>query len=341
MTGEETVAVLLKALPVDVLDTLMKRLSPDKVEKLRARLESVRQKPTGTERLDGALEILKKLAAARAAGIDPKTSEALGKINGGYRLGKVGESKEGDSDKPRVKPVEKLQLADEIEVPVSIHHLRDIPPDLLVRVLLDEQVPTLAMVMSVVDPKVAMEVMKRLPAEKRPDLAVRLTQPVASNPELVELLAQAVVQKAIKLASAPTEPTGDDRIRNLATMLRGLKRDERLSIIEALNVADAIACNKVKELLYLFEDILRIEDRALQLVLVELDTPTLAMALSGVAEELKTKVVKNMSSRAQSMLNEESGLLGNVPPAKVQQAQTKIIGILRRFEEEGKLTIEV
>ena len=209
------------------------------------------------------------------------------------------------------------------------------------RVLLDEQVPTLAMVMSVVDPKVATEVMKRLPPEKRPDLAVRLTQPIASNPELIELLAQAVVQKAIKLASAPTEPSGDDRIENLATMLRALKRDERIAIIEALNQADPVACNKVKERLYLFEDIMRIEDRALQMVLVELDTPTLAMALSGVNEELKNKVVKNMSSRAQSMLNEEVGLLGNVPAGKVQQAQTKIVGILRRFEEEGQLAIEV
>jgi len=123
-------------------------------------------------------------------------------------------------------------------------------------------------------------------------------------------------------------------------MLRALKREERIAIIEALNQADPVACNKVKERLYLFEDILRIEDRALQMVLVELDTPTLAMALSGVVEELKTKVVKNMSSRAQSMLNEEVGLLGNVPASKVQQAQTKIVGILRRFEEEGQLSID-
>jgi flagellar motor switch protein FliG len=79
----------------------------------------------------------------------------------------------------------------------------------------------------------------------------------------------------------------------------------------------------------------------LQSVLIELDMPTLATALVGSAEDIKAKIFKNMSNRAQGMLNEEIGLLGNVAPAKASLARTKIIGVLRQFEEAGKIVIEV
>lgn len=333
MTGEDTVAVLLRALPPDLLDNLLKRMTGDKAQKIRNRIENLKRRTPAGDRLDGALEAFIKLKAERKQAL-----EAAEKAKNDYRMGK-GKS---DSTKPKIKPpIEKLNISEEVEVPIAIHHLRDIPPDLLVRVLIDEQTSTLAMVLSVVDAQVATEVMKKLPPERRPELAIRLAQPMTSNPELTELLAQAVVQKAIKLATAAPEPTGDDRIQNLATMLRGLKREERMNIIDALNASDPTTCNKVRDKLYLFEDILRIEDRALQLVLVELDSPTLATSLSGTDEKIKAKIVKNMSSRAQSMLNEELGLLGSVPPAKATQAQAKIIAVIRRFEEEGKLTIEV
>lgn len=320
MSGEEAAAVLLRALPPDVMDLILARLKPERAETLREKLENLKQRPTGTDRLEGALKAF--LNAQK--GIVPAKEEG----------------DEANASKPK-KKVEKLQLAEEAEEPIAIHHLRDIPPDLLVRVLSDEQIPTVAMVMSVLSPQMATEVMKRFPSDRRPELAVRLTQPGAKNPELTELLAQAVVQKAIKLAAAPPEPTIDDRIRNLATMLRGLKREERLSIIEALNQNDPESCAKVKDQLYLFEDILRIEDKGLQQVLIELDMPTLATALSGAADEIKNKIFKNMSNRAQGMLNEEIGLLGNVAPAKANLARSKIVSILRRFEEEGKLVIEV
>lgn len=323
MSGEEAAAVLLRALPTDVLDLILTRLNPESSAKLRARIDLVRQRPTGTDRLDGALQTF--FGAQR-------------------RLGQGGADAEGGSgrpaDPPAKKKVEKLNLATEADTPVAIHHLRDIPPDLLVRVLSDEQVPTVAMVMSVLDPSMATEVMKRFPAAKRPELAVRLTQRGSKNAELTEILAKAVVEKAIKLASAPPEPSSDDRIRNLAAMLRGLKREERMEIIEALNQSDPEACAKVKEQLYLFDDILRVEDRGLQTVLVELDMPTLAPALSGASEDVKAKILKNISSRARTMLDEEIGLLGTVAPAKVQMARTKVVGILRKFEEEGKIVIE-
>ncbi len=320
MAGEEAAAVLLKALPADVLEAVLARMNADAAEGIRARLDAVRQRPTGTDRLDSALQTFGSTQKALATADLPVAEDV--------------------PEAPKRK-VEKLQLADEIIEPVAFHHLRDIPPDLLVRVLADEQVPTMAIVVSVLDPATATAVMKRLPAEKRPELAIRLTQPGTRNPELTELLAKAVVEKAVKLAAMPAEPTPDDRIKNLSTVLRGLRREERVEIIDALNNTDPDACAKVKEQLYLFEDVLRIEDRGLQSVLVELDMPTLALALTGASEDIKAKIQRNMSSRAQAMLGEEIGLLGAVPAAKTEQARAKIVGVLRQFEEQGKIAIEV
>lgn len=317
LAGDEAAAVLLKVLPPEVLEAVLARMQPDKADRVRDRLDAVRQRPTGTDRLDAALETF---SLAQRAATTPAETPA--------------------DAKPK-KKIEKLDLAAEPEEPVVFHHLRDIPPELLVRVLNDEQIPTVALVMSVLEPAAATEVMKRLPATTRPELAVRLTQPGARNPELTELLARAVVEKAVKLSKAAPEPSADDRIKNLSAVLRGLKREERVEIIDALNNSDPEACARVKEQLYLFDDILRIEDRGLQTVLVELDMPTLALALSGAGDDLRTKVQRNMSSRAQAMLGEEIGLLGTVPAAKIHQARTKIVSVLRQFEEEGKIVIEV
>ncbi len=315
--GADAAAVLLKALPPEVLEAVLSRLQPDKADRLRDRIDAVRERPTGTDRLEDALRTFGRAKQVTAA-----------------------EGTPADAKAPK-KKVEKLDLAAEPEEPVAFSHLRDIPPDLMVRVLNDEETPAVALVMSVLEPAAAAEVMKRMPAARRPELAVRLTQPGARNPELTELLAKAIVEKAVRLAKAPPEPSADDRIKNLSTVLRSLKREERVEILDALNNADPEACARVKEQLYLFEDILRIEDRGLQTVLVELDMPTLALALSGAPDDLRAKIQKNMSSRAQAMLGEEIGLLGTVPTAKVQQARSKIVSVLRQFEEEGKITIEV
>ena len=92
-------------------------------------------------------------------------------------------------------------------------------------------------------------------------------------------------------------------------------------------------------LLFQFDDIMRVDDRGLQTILMELDMKTLAMALKGAAETVVSKVSSNISSRAREMLNEEMALLGTIPSSRIQEARNKIVATLRQFEEEGKIML--
>jgi flagellar motor switch protein FliG len=193
--------------------------------------------------------------------------------------------------------------------------------------------------MSCLDNNVTTEIMKRLPARIRPDVTIRLAQPALRNQPLLEQIARAVVGKAEKLVDSVPELTSADRDKNVATMLRALNRTERKEIMDALQISDADTAARVGALLFQFEDILRVEDRGLQAILIELDMKTLAMALKGAADNLVSKISTNISSRARDMLNEEMGLLGAIPSSRVQESRNKIVALLRQFEEEGKIVL--
>jgi len=220
-----------------------------------------------------------------------------------------------------------------------VQALKQLDLSRLVRVLQEEQAPAVSLVMSCLDTEVATEIMKRLPARLRPDVAIRLTQPGSRNPMLLENLARAVVNKSEKLVDSAPELTSEDRIKNLSAMLRALNRMERKEIMDALQLADPDTAARVGALLFQFDDLLRVDDRGLQAVLVELDMKTLATALKGAPDSLTAKISANISSRARDMLNEEIGLLGTLPSSRVQEARNKIVAVLRQFEEEGKIVL--
>ena len=125
-----------------------------------------------------------------------------------------------------------------------------------------------------------------------------------------------------------------------AAMLRALVRDERGEVLKQMEAADANFARKVADQLYQFTDILRIDDRAMQAVLSEIDLKTVAMSLTGADEVLTKKVSNNLSSRAREALVDEMSLIVNPSKTKVEDAQTAILTVIRRLESDGKLSLE-
>ncbi|HEX4612868.1 MAG TPA: FliG C-terminal domain-containing protein [Urbifossiella sp.] len=305
--AEDVVFTLLRALPAEVSDGLLTRLGGPEAARLRARLAAPAE-PTPPAALDAALDQF-------------------------FDLQRI-------ADRPAPPAPGAAAPAPEQPPPTAADEVRGLPPDKLALALDGEPPAAAALVLSCLDPAGIGQVMRRLSPELRADLAVRLGRPGARNPELVERLAAAVAEKARRMAGQPPQPTTEERIEALADILRALARPDRTPILQRLEAADPELAAAVREKLYRIEDLLRVPDRQLQALLTEFDVKKLAQALKDVDPAVRAKVTANMSSRAKTVLGEESELLGSVSASVVKAARSDVLAVLRRLEDEGRITIE-
>lgn len=218
--------------------------------------------------------------------------------------------------------------------------LATLPVDVLNAVLQGEQVHTLALVLNCLSGERAGEVLKQLTPEVRREVSVRVGRMGAGNPQLVARVVQALIHKARALGGSPAEPSAAAKYEKMAQMLRVLEKTERGEVIAALEEKDPETAARVKELLYHFDDLLRIHDRGMQKLLSEIDSKSLAVALKGASDEIRDKVMNNLSKRARETLAEEMDLLGTVLTSHVTQAQKAVVEVIQRLDQAGELVME-
>lgn len=306
--GEDVAVLLLRVLSADVAESVLGKMGAEAGARLRTKLRAAAAETPPPGELDAALAQFFDLRriAGRAAPSATTTESAA----------------------PPAPPTNPLD------------ELRAIPADQLARALDGEKPGAIAVLLSCLDPTATGQVLRRLPTEIRAEIALRLTKPGARNPALIEPLARAVVEKTRLLTDVPAEPTPEELIQNLADMLRTFPYTERQPLIAKLEETDAELAAKVIEKLYRIEDILRIPDRQVQLLLGKLDVKTVAVALKGAAPALRQKVTANMSSRSKTVLEEESELLGAVADSAVREAQTNVLVVIRKGVEDGQITMD-
>ena len=309
-TGADVALLLLRGLPAEVADLILGRLDPATADRLRTRLKTPAAE-SPAEELDVALAQFFDLL--RIAERPVPTAGEYSPV----------------APKPEPEPTGD-----------PLHEVKALPPEQLARALSGEQPGAATLILSCLDPVKAGQVMKRLPVEMRAEVAVRLTKLGARNPVLLKQLATAIAGKARRMSDVPAEPTQDEMITNLADMLRSVPRTERLPVIRKIEATDAELAGQVIEKLYRIEDILRIPDRQIQTLLGKLDVKTIALALKNADPAVRTKVTANMSSRSKTAFEEESELLGGVAIGRTKEAQGKVIGLIRKGEEDGDIVME-
>ena len=185
----------------------------------------------------------------------------------------------------------------------------------------------------------ASEILKRLPPERRREATLKLARGGPGDARLQRAVARAVVRRGLSLSDDPSALEGDGQARRLAELLRGLERDDRKEVLDNLTQNDPALAEKVKALLYVFEDLLRIEDRSVQALLAEVEMKTLAQAMTGAESDLMTKVMNNLSQRARDTLTEEMGLLGKPRATHIKEARGQVVAVIQRLDSEGKLAM--
>lgn len=314
--NEETVALLLSTLSEPVAAPLLGRLEPAIAERLRTRLVEFSQTAPEPDVVDAAVKEYFDFQRIADRVLPPVSEEST-------------TSPGSDTAVAIEPPSPTAAQADE---------LKQIAPDKLIRAIQNERPAVIALVLSLLEPARASDLLKGLPAEVRPEVVFKMSQPPPDTPLLIETTLRAVLEKCRGMRDEAKVPSGSDREKNLAQMLRGLGRDERKAILESLGKTDPDLVNRVVGNLFSVNDMLRVEDRSLQVFLQAVDVRTLAASLKGAEEPLMKKVTANLSNRAKETLAEEMGLQVNLSPAKVKEAQAKFVEVFRSFEEQDKLT---
>lgn len=313
-------AVLLMSLPTEDAVLLLSRLSPKQVELVSveiARLGSV----TGEEQ---------NAAIREFADANPN---ALGGGTGGLDVARslvekaLGKNAAGTIENVRQQieaiPFSFLQKADDTH---------------LLTFLMDEHPQTIALILSHMHPAKAAAVISGLPSERQLSVIRRIARMQQTNPEIIHEVEEGLEHRMSSVMSQQFETAGG--VDTVAEILNVTDRTTERALLENLAQEDPDLVEEIRRLMFVFEDIARFSDRDIQTVLKNVESAQWALALKTASEDLKQKILGNMSSRAADMLREEMDYLGPVRRSAVEQMQQQIVDIVRRLEDAGEITAD-
>ena len=215
--------------------------------------------------------------------------------------------------------------------------LNEADPGQLATTFQNENPQLLALVMAYLKPELAAQVMASLPPDTQSQVSMKIAEMNTTNPEILSEIEDVVEKKFSALVVHDFSKAGG--VEALASILNHCDRATERNIMECLDIENQEMAQEVRDLMFVFEDVIKLDDKAIQRVLREIDTNELATALKGVKDELKEKIFQNMSERAQQMLRDDMEYLGPVRAKEVQEAQTKIVTTIRTLEMSGEIVI--
>ncbi len=213
--------------------------------------------------------------------------------------------------------------------------VRYISPEQLTSFIEGEHPQTIALIVAHLRPEQAAMVLSALTPDLQADVAMRVAQMEGARPEVIREVESVLERKLTSFGTQEFSAAGG--VKSLVEVLQNVDRSTEKVILERLEEESPELAEEVKNLMFVFEDIVYMEDRYVQMVIREIDSKDLALALKTASDEVKDKIMRNMSERASTMLREELEYLGPVRLRNVEEAQMKIVASIRRMEEAGQL----
>lgn len=215
--------------------------------------------------------------------------------------------------------------------------LEEVDPNQLVNFISKEHPQTIALLLAHMDPKASSAILSALSPEMQVDVATRIATMETITPEVLDQVEEVLSQQIRSLFGGNVTEIGG--VKAVAEMLNLVDRGTEKNILGNLERENPELATEIKNLMFVFEDILLLDDRSMQRVMKEVDTKELSLALKGASEEVMTKFFKNMSSRAGDMIREDMEFMGPVRLKDVEEAQQRIVDVIRRLEEDGEIVI--
>ncbi len=311
-------AILLMSLPEDQAAQIMSRLEPKQLEAVS--IEIARTTAFSGEEQEGVIqEFARSNPAAltgRSGGLDVARSlveGALGK-NASATLESVRQS------------IEALPFG----------FLQKVDRQNLLTFIIDEHPQTIALILCHVPPAQAADIISGLPAERQLSVIRRVATMSQTSPDIIKEVENGLEHRMASVMSQQFETAGG--VNSVAEILNVTDRATERSLLENLAQEDPELVEEIRRLMFVFEDINKLSDRDIQTLLKNVESSQWAMALKGASEELKDKILQNMSKRAADLLREEMEYLGPVRLSNVEQVQQQIVDVVRRLEDAGEIT---
>ena len=196
---------------------------------------------------------------------------------------------------------------------------------------------TAAIMLSCMNHNLSISLFEKLGGEKQTEIAPLIAKGFTLSQQIVSAYADFFKRKIEEQVLAEKERYGG--LAFSVKMMESMNRRSEKAFINALSEKLPETAEEVKKRLFLFEDIVMLDDRSIQKILRDVDSPVFAKALKGVDKEVKEKIFRNMSKEASKMLEEDIGFIGTIPEKERDEAQIYIVGIIRRLEENGEIVI--
>ena len=215
--------------------------------------------------------------------------------------------------------------------------IRKTDPAQLLNFIQDEHPQTIAMILSYLAPAQASQVLGALPPEKQADVAKRIAMMDRTSPDVIKEVEGVLERKLASLVNQDyTIIGGTDAI---VEILNSVDRGTERHILETLEIEEPELADEIRRKMFVFEDIISLDDRAIQRVLRDVDNNDLAVALKSANDEVKTVIFNNLSKRLAAMIQEDMEFMGPVRLKDVEEAQQKIVNIVRKLEDSAEIVI--
>lgn len=202
----------------------------------------------------------------------------------------------------------------------------------------DEHPQTIALILCHLPHHKAAEILGGLPMQKQVEVIKRMANMEQTNPEVIKEVEKGLESRLANMLVQSMEKAGG--VPTVAEVLNLADRASEKAILEGLEAEDPDLVDQIRRLMFVFEDIMRVNDKGIQAVLKEVDNSELALALKTASGDLQGKILKNMSERAAALIKEDMEYMGPVRVADVEAAQQRIVDIVRRLEEAGEVVVQ-
>ncbi|MFD1888385.1 flagellar motor switch protein FliG [Paenibacillus wenxiniae] len=320
LNGRQKAAILLISLGPEVSAQIFKHLRDEEIEQLTLEIANVRKVDSSDK--DSVVSEFHQICLAQEyisqGGIN-YAKEILEKA--------LGESK-------AMEVINRLTATLQVR---PFDFARKADPSQILNFIQNENPQTIALVLSYLQFEQAAVILSSLPQEKQAEVARRVAVMDSTSPEIIAQVERVLEQK---LSSTVTQDyTNAGGIESIVQILNGVDRGTERTILDSLEIQDPELAEEIKKRMFVFEDIVNIDNRSIQRIIRDVENADLQLALKVASEDVREAVFTNMSKRMADTFKEEMEFMGPVRLKDVEEAQSRIVGIIRRLEESGEIII--
>ncbi|WP_077309583.1 flagellar motor switch protein FliG [Terribacillus halophilus] len=320
LTGKQKAAVLMISLGADTAANVYKHLTEEEIERMSLEISSVKKVDSAEK--ESIVDQFHQIAIAQdyisQGGISYAKSvleKALGADEAAAIMNRL-------TSTLQVRPFDFARKAD---------------PTQILNFIQNEHPQTIALVLSYLDAEQSGQILSELPQDMQADVAKRIATMSSTSPEIISQVEQ-ILEKNLS-ATATQDYTQTGGIQAVVEVLNGVDRSTERTILEELEVQDPDLAEEIKKRMFIFEDIVTLDNRAIQRVIREVENDDLKLSLKVASDEVKDIVFQNMSDRMAQTFKEEMEFMGPVRLKDVEEAQSRIVSVIRRLEEVGEIVI--